>query len=120
MLTEPSQMSIRSGEGEQQRLAPLRKPQRGQSASISLVCCSQVLRVHDSFVNARMCSPSRALIRFAQRSTIQRDGSGHHTSVVWYNQPHYLSKIIAQPVEKPKGVVVRNERGRSLCEEGKR
>jgi CRISPR-associated endonuclease/helicase Cas3 len=25
-----------------------------------------------------------------------------------------------QPVEKPKGMVVRNERGRSLCEEGKR
>lgn len=48
---------------------------------------------HDSFVNARMCSPGRALIRFAQRSTIQKDGSGHHTSGVWYTQPHYLSEI---------------------------
>src|SRR5438105_5027559 len=28
--------------------------------------------------------------------------------------------ITLQPVEKPKGMVVRNERGRSLCEEGKR
>jgi hypothetical protein len=27
--------------------------------------------------------------------------------------------ILDQPVEKPKGVVVRNERGRRLCEEGK-
>jgi hypothetical protein len=35
------------------------------------------------------------------------------------NKEAVVSRIINQPVEKPKGVVVRNERGRRLCEEGK-
>ena len=35
---------------------------------------------HDSAVSAGMCSPDWALTRFAQKSTLQKDGSGHHTS----------------------------------------
>jgi hypothetical protein len=56
--------------------------------------CSQVLMVPRSgSIPGRV--PGQALIISAQRSTIQKYGSGHHTSGVWYTQPHYLSEITA-------------------------
>ena len=87
-------MNGRKPEGGERWLAPLRKPSRKQ-------VCSRVLMVGSAKrVNARTCSPGQALIMSAQRRTNQKYGSGYHTSRVWYTQPHCLSQIRAQPVEK--------------------
>lgn len=101
MLTEPSQViDAGSGESEQQRLALLRKPRAEPRLLRSLLGAARRYSwFRDSYVNARMCSPGRALIRFAQRSTNHGDRSGHHTSGVWYTQPHYLSQRMASIVD---------------------